>query len=79
MTDYYFGVPADEATPIRPAYSPDEEWNTSVSLVATYIINPSWLVMGGFSYTVLGDEIQDSPIVEEDDYANVFAGVAWRF
>jgi len=79
VTDYYFGVPADEATPIRPAYSPDEEWNTSVSLVATYIINPSWLAMGGFSYTVLGDELQDSPIVEQDDYANVFAGVAWRF
>jgi len=79
VTDYYFGVPADEATAQRPAYSPDEEWNTSVGLVATYSFNPSWLAMGGVSYTVLGDEIDDSPIVEEDKYTSVFAGVAWRF
>lgn len=79
VTDYYFGVQPGEATPSRPAYSPDAEWNTSVSLVATYFFSDSWLAMGGFSYTLLGDEIEDSPIVESDDYANIFAGIAWRF
>ncbi len=79
VTDYYFGVPVSEATPIRPAYSPDEEWNTSVGLVGTYFFNPSWLAIAGGRYTVLGDEIEDSPIVESDDYYTLFGGVAWRF
>ena len=79
VTDYYFGVPASEATPSRPAYSPDEEWNTSVGLVASYFFNPSWMAIAGGTYTVLGDEIEDSPIVESDDYYTLFGGVAWRF
>jgi outer membrane protein len=79
VADYYFGVSPSEARPGRPAYSPGKSWNTSVSLVATYLFSDSWLAMGGVSYTVLGDDIQDSPIVESDDYTNVFAGVAWRF
>jgi len=77
--DYYFGVQPSEAAPGRPAYSPSDAWNTSAGLVATYIINESWLVMGGAVYTKLGDELKDSPIVEDDSYTTLFGGVAWRF
>lgn len=79
VTGFYFGVPASEATPSRPEYSPDEEWNTFVRMIATYTFNKSWLAMVGAAYTMMGDEIEDSPIVEEENYANLFGGVAWRF
>jgi outer membrane protein len=79
VTDYYWGVRQSEAIPGRPRYKPDDAWNTSAGLVATYSFSPSWALLGGAVYTVLGDDIEDSPIVEDDDYVTAFAGVAWTF
>lgn len=79
VTGYYWGVPSSEARPSRRAYSPDEEWNASVALIATYSLSDSWAILGGAVYTSLGDEISDSPIVEEDNYTSGFIGAVWKF
>ncbi|MCO6412230.1 MAG: MipA/OmpV family protein [Thiogranum sp.] len=79
VTGYYWGVPAAEATATRPVYSPDEAWNTSVGLIATYHLTDSWALMGGAVHTMLGDEIADSPILEEDSATTAFAGAVWKF
>jgi len=79
VTNYYWGVPGSKATASRPKYSPDEAWNTSVGLIGTYSMTESWVLMGGAIYTMLGDEIDDSPIVKEDNYTTAFIGVGWKF
>jgi outer membrane protein len=79
VTEYYWGVPPSQAVPGRSAYSPDEAWNTSVGLLATYSLSDNWKLMGGAVYTLLGDEIEDSPIVKEDDSVTTVIGVAFKF
>jgi MipA family protein len=79
VTDYYWGVPASEATATRTAYSPDYDFNTVVGLIGTYHMTKSWAIIGGATYTMLGDEIADSPIVEEEDYPTAVLGAVWKF
>ncbi len=57
----------------------DSATNTSLTLVGTTRLNPSWTVFYGARTTSLDDEIDDSPIVEEDTYTVGFVGAGWNF
>jgi outer membrane protein len=79
VTSFYWGVPPSLATAGRPAYSPDAAWNTTLGLTANYAISEKWNVAAGATYNMLGDEIGDSPIVKDDNYYTIFAGLGWKF
>jgi outer membrane scaffolding protein for murein synthesis (MipA/OmpV family) len=57
----------------------DSATNTSLSLIGTTRLNPSWTLFYGAKTTTLDDEIDDSPIVEEDSYTVGFVGAGWNF
>lgn len=57
----------------------DSATNTSLALIGIYRLNPKWNLIYGFKSTALDDEIEDSPIVEEDTYTVGFFGAAYSF
>ena len=78
--DYYYGVTNSEARPGRPAYSADDDINYRLGAVAVYQQKTSpWMFLAGLRYDIFGDEIQDSPIVEEDDQLTAVIGFAYTF
>ena len=80
--DYYYGVRAREAIPAigRRAYSADSDFNYRFGAVAVYQKKTSpWMYIGGLRYDLLGDEIDDSPIVDDDTELTAVLGVAYTF
>jgi outer membrane protein len=80
--DYYYGVKNSEALNAigRRAYSADDDINYRLGAVAVYQQKTSpWMFAGGLRYDMLGDEIDDSPIVSEDDEMTAFIGFAYQF
>lgn len=53
--------------------------NASLALIGTYKLNDKWTLLGAVSATSLGDEISDSPIVEDDTYNGVLVGATYSF
>jgi len=78
IVDFYYGTDGTEVAG-TPVYEGDSVTNTSVMLAVMYNINKEWMAVGGVKATSLGDEISDSPIVEDDAYNVIFAGAVWKF
>jgi len=53
--------------------------NFSLSLIGTYKLSPKWTLLGVLSTTSLGDEISDSPIVEDDTPMMAIVGATYSF
>ena len=80
FNDYYYGVRGREATPARRAYSADHDVNFRLGLQAAYRKPGSnWLITGGVNYEFLGDEIDDSPITNDDEVFSALIGVGYTF
>ena len=77
LTDYYYGVRPDEATPDRPAYSPGSAYNWRAGLNVTYHWMPSWHLFANLSYEWLDDGIEDSPIVDRSELFAAYFGISW--
>lgn len=80
--DYYYGVRSGEANPSigRTAYSADSDINYRFGAVAVYQKKTSpWMYIAGLRYDLLGDEIDDSPIVDDDTELTAVLGVAYTF
>ncbi|MCV2355741.1 MipA/OmpV family protein [Paucibacter sp. B2R-40] len=81
LANYYFGgVSAAEAAPGRPAYSVGHAWSLVPSMVASYRINPQWLIGGILSADVFSDRIKNSPLVQQRARYDILLGVGyvWR-
>jgi len=80
MTDYYVGVDSDEATSKFPVYQAEGAVLTGLSLGAEYPINEDWTFNTLLSYLVLDDEIEDSPITNDDgEIAAISTSVRYHF
>lgn len=79
LVDYYYGVRAEEARNGRPAYEGSSTINYELGLSGYYNATENLFFVVKVGYTLLGDEIADSPIVEKDYQIESFLGAAWRF
>ena len=80
FNDFYYGVRTSEATMVRPAYEADDDINYRFGINAAYQKpGTRWRYMGGVTYELLGDEIDDSPIVEDDSVLSAFIGIGFTF
>jgi outer membrane protein len=78
--DYYYGVRSSEAITGRPAYSADSDINFRFGALAIYQQKTSpWMYLAGLRFDLLGDEIDDSPIVDDDTELTAILGVAYTF
>jgi MipA family protein len=81
MANYYFGgVSQDEAAPGRPAYDVGNAWSLVPSLVASYRIDPRWIIGAVLSYEKFSSAISDSPLIQKSGRYDVLVGVGyvWR-
>ena len=79
FVDYYYGVRPDEATPERPAYLGNDALNVVLGVETFYPITERWVFFAGLRYEWLDSSITNSPIVEDDTRAGIFAAVTRRF
>jgi len=57
----------------------DSATNVTIGLSAVQTLNPSWKLLYGVKATSLDDEIEDSPIGQDDTYTVVSIGAAYAF
>jgi len=65
LVDYYYGVPADEARPERPAYAGQSALNFRTSLLAFYRLSTHFNLIALVQAQRLDNEIFASPIVDD--------------
>jgi len=74
-----FGVPAAKATADRPAYNLSETVNFELGLGMSYEITPKVRLLLNVSSELLDDEVQDSPIVDEELLFRGFSAITYVF
>jgi outer membrane protein len=79
LADYYFGVDADEATARRAAYEVESTVTPYAGIEFEYAFNQKVDLIGGVGVGRLGDEISDSPIVDEANLAGGYLGLSYTF
>ncbi|MCZ6871576.1 MAG: MipA/OmpV family protein [Gammaproteobacteria bacterium] len=80
LVEHYYGVETNEAIPlVRPAYSPDATVNFRLQAVTAYALRPKWTAIVGTRYDFLGDEIDDSPITDDNGRFMFVAGIGYTF
>ncbi|BBB25904.1 MipA/OmpV family protein [Amphritea japonica] len=77
--DYYFGVRDSEATANRAAYKADAAFNPYVGVEMIVPMGESWQLVSNANYIWLGDEVEQSSIVDRDNAWSATLGLAYTF
>lgn len=78
LVGHYFGVEPGEATAERPAFAPDGEWTGRAAGTLFYNFQRPVTLILHLEYRWFGEEIEWSPIVENDRQWTGTIGLAWR-
>lgn len=80
FNDYYFGISSAEAA--RTAlteYSPGSSTNPFVGLTLTWQLSEVVGIFVSSRYKHFGDEIADSPMLDDDSEVSSLVGLTWKF
>lgn len=77
--DYYYGVQESEANSDRPEYHPGFSVNPVISCSWLKFWGENWVSLVTVSSTLLSQEIQDSPLIEDKTSFTIVAAFAYRF
>ena len=78
-TDYYYGVPTNEVTATRKAYSANSAINPYIEYSYRYPINDNMMLLQGANFTKLDTQINDSPLVDRNNTWSTFVGISYTF
>ena len=79
LTNYYFGVRENEATPERPFYEPGESQWFSFGMNTTWWVTERISFFGNFGFGGVDTAVSESPLVDEDTANAVFLGGSYIF
>ena len=79
IANHDFGVPADKATASRPAYTLGSTTSIEAGIGLFIEITRDWLFVVDLNWEKFGDEVIDSPIVDEDSVVKGFAVISYVF
>lgn len=79
LNDYYYGVRPSEAAPGRNPYKASSDANLFIGMTCNWQFKKDTAVFAMVKNTWLGDEIQDSPIVDKDYAISVIGGILFNF
>lgn len=79
MTDYYYGVDADEANASRNAYQADASLNPFIRINWRQSNQKDSFWRFGIEYQKLDSSIGDSPLVDKDYVITAFVGKQYNF
>jgi len=77
ITRHDYGVTAQEATPQRPAYRPGDAFSIETGIGLFTELSPSVIAALRVSVEWLGDDVQRSPIVDDDHVIKSLAFINW--
>jgi outer membrane scaffolding protein for murein synthesis (MipA/OmpV family) len=77
FVDYYYGVPAEAATPERPAYVGEAANGLSLGVAWGVRVTPHWIFTGALDIERFGSQISRSPIVDDDDQTRLTLQVTY--
>ncbi len=79
LTNYYFGVTADEARPDLPEFTPGESQWMRVGLNTSWQITDRIMLFGNVGFGGTDTEVLESPLVEESGLSAAFIGGTYVF
>ena len=80
VTDYYFGIKANEATINRPIYKPHSSFTHKLNVYLSYQYTPKISFIAYGDYTLFSANINKSPLVMPNNDSYRFGlGVMWSF
>ncbi len=77
--NYYYGVSASEANAQRAQYTATSSTSVNTAINARYAMNDNWDINLGAGYTLLGDGISDSSIVQDNEIVHAVVGATYNF
>lgn len=79
LTDYYFGVSEEEATPERPEFSAGESQWTTVGLNTAWHLSDRTLLFANVTFGGSDSDVKNSPLVEDPSASQLFIGGTYIF
>lgn len=79
VTNYIYGVSAEEAFANRPVYEADDSFKATGSLTGIYRLSDKFTLVGSTGLTWHNDEIVDSPIVDQRVIFSTFLAIGYNF
>jgi MipA family protein len=79
LNNYYYGVRAEEATSVRPAYLPGSGTDWTAALYGYYELSRRWRLLGGIGLTYLDPAVRASPVVQDQTQVGALVGAAYDF
>jgi len=79
LSNYYYGISADEARPDRPEYAPGSSHWLSLGLNTSYALTNRVTLFGNVSIDAIDSTITQSPIVDASNTATVYVGGTFTF
>lgn len=77
--NYYFGVKEDEATAMRPSYTPTRDHILHFRWINYFKLNKRWLMRVVPEYRYFGDRIKNSPTVSKREEYAFTMGIVYDF
>ncbi|MCX7552961.1 MipA/OmpV family protein [Marinicella sp. S1101] len=78
VVNYFYGVNTADATERFDAYQTGSVNNIQLSFLALREINEKWSFVGNVQSEFYGDEISNSPIVDDDQRLSLFVGLLYK-
>ncbi|MCA0901358.1 MipA/OmpV family protein [Microbulbifer agarilyticus] len=79
LANYDFGVPIWAANPLRPAYDVGSTVTVEAGVGGILEITEHWRLIIDLNVEYLGDDISDSPIVDDNHVLKGFAAITYTF
>jgi MipA family protein len=80
FNDYYYGISSGESHRSGlSSYSPDDSWTPYVGIGAKYPLTKNIILQASAMYSVLPDDIKNSPMVDREDSFTFLTGASWHF
>jgi outer membrane protein len=79
LSNYYYGVSAEEARPDRPEYAPGNSQWYSLGFNSSYKLTDRVTVFGNLGLDLVDSAVNDSPIVDASKAATLYLGGIYTF
>lgn len=79
LSDYYWGVHKDEASPLIAEYQVGDGFGWEGGVRASHYVTKNMRLAMSLNYEQLQHSIANSPLVEDDHVLGYYAGLAWTF
>lgn len=79
LVNYYYGVKPNEARLNRPTYIGESSLNYYAAINTAALLTKRSTLFAMVEYEYFGDEVADSPLLDEERILSIFLGYGWQF